>query len=69
MGDHVACRPPAASKFPLRDALCCTHARVGVPADVSGEPAGWEHFAHEADVGVRGFGPTREAAFEQSPWR
>ena len=32
---------------------------------MSGEPAGWEHFAHEADVGVRGFGPTREAAFEQ----
>ena len=25
----------------------------------------WEHFAHEADIGVRGFGPTREAAFEQ----
>ena len=32
---------------------------------MSGERAGWEHFAHEADVGVRGFGPTREAAFEQ----
>ena len=32
---------------------------------MSGEPAGWEHFAHEADVGVRGYGPTREAAFEQ----
>jgi len=27
--------------------------------------ARWEHFAHEADIGVRGFGPTREAAFEQ----
>ena len=27
--------------------------------------AHWEHFAHEADVGVRGIGPTREAAFEQ----
>ena len=25
----------------------------------------WEHFAHDADVGVRGIGPTREAAFEQ----
>jgi tRNA nucleotidyltransferase (CCA-adding enzyme) len=25
----------------------------------------WELFAHDADVGVRGFGPTREAAFEQ----
>jgi SHS2 domain-containing protein len=27
---------------------------------------GWEHFPHEADVGVCGFGPTREAAFEQA---
>ena len=28
--------------------------------------AGWALFAHDADVGVRGFGPTREAAFEQA---
>jgi tRNA nucleotidyltransferase (CCA-adding enzyme) len=26
----------------------------------------WEHFAHGADIGVRGIGPTREAAFEQA---
>ena len=25
----------------------------------------WELFAHDADIGVRGFGPTREVAFEQ----
>ena len=25
----------------------------------------WEHFAHGADIGVRGIGPSREAAFEQ----
>ncbi len=25
----------------------------------------WEHFPHEADVGVRGMGPTPAAAFEQ----
>jgi tRNA nucleotidyltransferase (CCA-adding enzyme) len=25
---------------------------------------GWELFAHDADIGVRGFGETREAAFE-----
>ncbi|MFQ5972071.1 MAG: archease [Alphaproteobacteria bacterium] len=24
----------------------------------------WEHFHHEADIGVRGFGRTRESAFE-----
>jgi tRNA nucleotidyltransferase (CCA-adding enzyme) len=28
--------------------------------------AGWEHFPHDADVGVRGFGPTPAAAFEQA---
>jgi SHS2 domain-containing protein len=25
----------------------------------------WEHFAHEADIGVRGVGATQEEAFEQ----
>ncbi len=27
---------------------------------------GWEHFPHNADVGIRGFGPTPESAFEQA---
>jgi SHS2 domain-containing protein len=26
----------------------------------------WEHFSHEADMGVRGIGRTREQAFEQA---
>jgi tRNA nucleotidyltransferase (CCA-adding enzyme) len=26
----------------------------------------WEHFAHGSDIGVRGRGPTKEAAFEQA---
>ena len=26
----------------------------------------WEHFEHGADVGVRGFGPSKAAAFEQA---
>lgn len=26
----------------------------------------WEHFAHEADMGVRGFGDTKAEAFEQA---
>jgi SHS2 domain-containing protein len=26
----------------------------------------WEHFSHEADMGVRGIGRTREEAFEQA---
>jgi tRNA nucleotidyltransferase (CCA-adding enzyme) len=28
------------------------------------ENASWEHFAHEADMGVRGFGFSKERAFE-----
>lgn len=33
-----------------------------------GQPPGpsWEHFEHVADVGVRGRGPTRDAAFAQA---
>lgn len=26
----------------------------------------WEHFAHGADIGVRGIGPTKEEAFRQA---
>jgi tRNA nucleotidyltransferase (CCA-adding enzyme) len=26
----------------------------------------WEHFDHMADIGVRGIGPSREAAFEEA---
>jgi tRNA nucleotidyltransferase (CCA-adding enzyme) len=26
----------------------------------------WEHFDHGSDVGIRGFGPTKAAAFEQA---
>ena len=28
--------------------------------------AGWEHFEHKADIGVRGFGSTLSEAFEQA---
>ncbi len=28
--------------------------------------AGWEHFSHGADIGVRGFGESAEKAFEQA---
>ena len=30
------------------------------------EAGHWEHFSHEADVGVRGIDPTREGAFSQA---
>jgi len=29
-------------------------------------PAAWEHFAHAADIGVRGIGRTKAEAFEQA---
>ncbi len=29
-------------------------------------PTRWEHFSHEADIGVRGLGATLEQAFEQA---
>ena len=34
-----------------------------MPAEASTR---WEHFPHDADVGVRGWGPTPAAAFEQA---
>ncbi|HUT29368.1 MAG TPA: archease [Sedimentisphaerales bacterium] len=30
------------------------------------EKSGWEHFEHEADVGIRGIGATKEEAFQQA---
>lgn len=32
----------------------------------SGGGGRWEHFPHLADIGVRGIGPSKEAAFEQA---
>ena len=32
----------------------------------SASKAGWEHFPHDADVGVRGWGSTAAEAFEQA---
>jgi SHS2 domain-containing protein len=37
--------------------------RPAITADTS---ARWEHFPHDADVGVRGWGPTPAVAFEQA---
>jgi len=27
---------------------------------------GWEHYSHPADIGIRGFGPSKEEAFAQA---
>jgi SHS2 domain-containing protein len=37
-----------------------------VKSDTTASGARWEHFAHGADIGVRGIGPTIESAFEQA---
>jgi tRNA nucleotidyltransferase (CCA-adding enzyme) len=42
---------------------------VAISSDQSPKPvrsAGWEHFAHDADIGVRGWGRTPAEAFEQA---
>ena len=28
----------------------------------------WEHFSHDADIGIRGYGPSLEKAFEQAAY-
>jgi tRNA nucleotidyltransferase (CCA-adding enzyme) len=35
-------------------------------APAQAKAPGWEHFPHDADVGVRGWGPTAASAFEQA---
>jgi SHS2 domain-containing protein len=37
------------------------HGQAGAPRHGS-----WEHFSHEADMGIRGIGPSLEAAFAQA---
>ena len=36
------------------------------PSSDVGPDTCWEHFTHEADIGVRGIGSTKEAAFEEA---
>lgn len=36
------------------------------PSSDVGPDTCWEHFTHEADIGVRGIGTTKEAAFEEA---
>jgi SHS2 domain-containing protein len=36
------------------------------PAGHKQKGLGWEHFAHDADIGICGYGPTLERAFEQA---
>ena len=37
-----------------------------MPTPPTTPTARWEHYAHDADIGVRGLGPTLASAFEQA---
>jgi len=39
---------------------------TNAPAAAAQRGLGWEHFSHDADIGVRGCGPTLAEAFEQA---
>lgn len=39
---------------------------MATPAPADASTSGWELFPHDADIGVRGWGPTVGAAFEQA---
>jgi len=41
-------------------------AEAPASAAESAPKRGWEHLSHDADIGVRGFGPTLAAAFEEA---
>ena len=43
-----------------------THGMLHASGGPSPPDAGWEFLPHGADIGVRGWGATREAAFEQA---
>ncbi len=49
----------------IREAIFQARAQA-VAASRSQGGAHWEHFPHQADMGVRGVGPTLETAFEQA---
>jgi len=38
--------------------------KSGTPVPSGAAGSAWEHFAHVADIGVRGFGPDKATAFE-----
>jgi len=68
MPDTLASRgegetPEARIAAALHDAVA---ALAAADAPYGGAGAGWEQFPHDADIGIRGFGPTLAAAFEQA---
>jgi tRNA nucleotidyltransferase (CCA-adding enzyme) len=54
---------------PCRDVKKMNISEATRPRSRQSKPKrGWELFAHDADIGVRGFGPTKQAAFEQAAY-
>src|SRR3569623_1395361 len=45
--------------------VCYAHTRIVITMDKNSE-SHWELYPHEADMGVRGIGPSLEAAFAQA---
>ncbi len=70
MGKEMAIRParlpirPAWMARPAFDASTRAGGLAGMNATIP--QTRWEHFPHEADIGVRGFGGTPAEAFEQA---
>jgi tRNA nucleotidyltransferase (CCA-adding enzyme) len=50
----------------VREAIFQAHAEAVAAWRNQETPPHWEHFPHQADMGVRGVGPTLAAAFEQA---
>jgi tRNA nucleotidyltransferase (CCA-adding enzyme) len=50
----------------IREAIFQARAQAVAAWRDHGGDRSWEHFPHQADMGVRGLGPSREAAFEQA---
>lgn len=64
-GDPVSAPPGLPSEWPGAAAYDSGEQPLcAITRGPSGEH--WEHFDHGADIGVRGFGPTKASAFEQA---
>lgn len=55
-----------ASRFPERFAEGAPAVRRTHRGDLVPMNAGWEHFTHDADMGIRGYGASKACAFEQA---
>jgi len=70
VGSRVSFAEEIGEKGPQADhcqaARKASAAHMNVSATSAARKARWEHFPHDADVGIRGFGATAAEAFEQA---